>query len=65
VRENENRHDYGIIPPRETYMDLIEAAGHEVVAVGKIGTSSTAGASPSTSRANRTTRQRSMPFCKP
>ena len=36
VRENENRHDYGIIPPRETYMDLIEAAGHEVVAVGKI-----------------------------
>jgi phosphopentomutase len=36
VRENENRHDYGIIPPRETYMDLIEAAGHGVVAVGKI-----------------------------
>jgi phosphopentomutase len=36
VRENENRHDYGITPPRETYMDLIEAAGHEVVAVGKI-----------------------------
>ena len=36
VRENENRHDYGIPPPRETYMDLIEAAGHEVVAVGKI-----------------------------
>ena len=36
VRENENRHDYGITPPRETYMDLIEAASHEVVAVGKI-----------------------------
>jgi phosphopentomutase len=36
VRENENRHDYGITPPRETYTDLIEAAGHEVVAVGKI-----------------------------
>jgi phosphopentomutase len=36
VRENENRHDYGITPPRETYMDLIEASGHEVVAVGKI-----------------------------
>src|ERR671916_132170 len=36
VRENENRHDYGIIPPSETYLDLIEAAGHGVVAVGKI-----------------------------
>ena len=36
VRENENRHDYGITPPRKTYMDLIEASGHEVVAVGKI-----------------------------
>jgi phosphopentomutase len=35
-RENENRHDYGITPPRETYMDLIEAAGHEVITVGKI-----------------------------
>ena len=35
-RENENRHDYGISPPEETYMDRIEAAGHEVVAVGKI-----------------------------
>jgi phosphopentomutase len=35
-RENENRHDYGITPPRETYMDLIERAGHEVVAIGKI-----------------------------
>ena len=36
VRENENRHDYGITPPRETYLDLIGAARHEVVAVGKI-----------------------------
>jgi phosphopentomutase len=35
-RENYNRHDYGITPPSETYMDRIEDAGHEVVAVGKI-----------------------------
>jgi phosphopentomutase len=35
-RENENRHDYGITPPSETYMDRIREAGHEVVAVGKI-----------------------------
>ena len=35
-RENENRQDYGITPPTETYMDRIESAGHEVVAVGKI-----------------------------
>jgi phosphopentomutase len=35
-RENENRHDYGITPPRETYMDRIAKAGHGVVAVGKI-----------------------------
>ncbi|CAN5746074.1 phosphopentomutase [soil metagenome] len=35
-RENENRHDYGITPPRDTYMDLAKKAGHEVVAVGKI-----------------------------
>jgi phosphopentomutase len=35
-RENENRHDYGISPPTETYLDHIKDAGHEVVAVGKI-----------------------------
>jgi phosphopentomutase len=35
-RENENRHDYGITPPSETYMDRIKDAGHEVVAVGKV-----------------------------
>jgi phosphopentomutase len=35
-RENENRHDYGISPPKETYMDLIKDAGLSVVAVGKI-----------------------------
>jgi phosphopentomutase len=35
-RENENRHDYGIEPFGETYMDRIKSAGHEVVAVGKI-----------------------------
>jgi phosphopentomutase len=36
VRENENRHDYGITPPSETYLDRIKAAGHETTAVGKI-----------------------------
>jgi phosphopentomutase len=35
-RENDNRHDYGITPPHETYLDRIKNAGHEVVAVGKI-----------------------------
>ncbi len=35
-REHENRHDYGITPPRETYLDRIRKSGHEVVAVGKI-----------------------------
>ena len=35
-RENENRHDYGISPRTETYMDLIQGAGLSVVAVGKI-----------------------------
>ena len=36
VRENENRHDYGITPPSATYLDRIRDAGHEAVAVGKI-----------------------------
>jgi phosphopentomutase len=36
VRENENRHDYGITPPSETYLDRIRDAGHESAAVGKI-----------------------------
>jgi phosphopentomutase len=36
VRENENRHDYGIAPPSETYLDRIKDSGHETVAVGKI-----------------------------
>jgi phosphopentomutase len=35
-RENENRHDYGITPPSETYLDRISDAGHQTVAVGKI-----------------------------
>ena len=35
-RENDNRHDYGITPPNETYMDRIKDAGQETVAVGKI-----------------------------
>jgi phosphopentomutase len=36
VRENENRHDYGIIPPSQTYLDRIEDAGHEIISVGKV-----------------------------
>jgi phosphopentomutase len=36
VRENENRHDYGITPPSQTYLDRIEDAGHETIAVGKV-----------------------------
>jgi phosphopentomutase len=36
VREIENRHDYGITPSSETYLDRIKDAGHETVAVGKI-----------------------------
>ncbi len=35
-REHENRHDYGITPPRETYLDRIQKSGREVVAIGKI-----------------------------
>jgi phosphopentomutase len=35
-RENDNRHDYGISPPRETYLDRIKNAQQEVVAIGKI-----------------------------
>jgi phosphopentomutase len=35
-RENENRHDYGITPPGETYLDRIKNAGHDSVAIGKI-----------------------------
>ena len=35
-RENDNRHDYGISPPHETYLDRTKSAGYEVVAVGKI-----------------------------
>jgi len=35
-RENENRHDYGITPPSETYLDRIKDTGHETVVVGKI-----------------------------
>jgi phosphopentomutase len=35
VREEENRHDYGIAPPRDTYLDAFKAAGHAVIAVGK------------------------------
>jgi phosphopentomutase len=35
-RENENRHDYGITPPREMYLDRIKNDGCEVISVGKI-----------------------------
>ena len=31
-----NRHDYSLLPPRETMMDAVKAAGQEVLAVGKI-----------------------------
>ena len=31
-----NRHDYSLLPPRETMMDAIKAAGQDVLAVGKI-----------------------------
>jgi phosphopentomutase len=36
VREHENRHDYGITPPSETYLDRMVDAGHETIAVGKV-----------------------------
>ena len=36
VRENENRHDYGITPPSETYLDRMVDVGHETIAVGKV-----------------------------
>lgn len=35
-REEENRHDYGIVPPGPTYLDRLSAAGRPVVAVGKV-----------------------------
>jgi phosphopentomutase len=35
-RENENRHDYGITPFEDTYLNKVKSAGQEVVAVGKI-----------------------------
>ena len=31
-----NRHDYSLLPPRETMLDAVKAAGQEVLAVGKI-----------------------------
>ena len=31
-----NRHDYSLLPPRDTMMDAIKAAGKDVIAVGKI-----------------------------
>ena len=31
-----NRHDYSLLPPRETMMDAVKAAGQDVLAVGKI-----------------------------
>ncbi|CAN5893020.1 phosphopentomutase [soil metagenome] len=36
IRENEIRHDYGITPPEDTYLDKVRNAGRDVVAVGKI-----------------------------
>ena len=32
-----NRHDYAIAPPAPTLCDWVQAAGHEVTAIGKIG----------------------------
>ena len=31
-----NRHDYSLLPPHETMMDAVKAAGQQVLAVGKI-----------------------------
>ena len=31
-----NRHDYSLLPPKETMMDAVKAAGMDVLAVGKI-----------------------------
>ena len=31
-----NRHDYSLLPPKETMLDAIKAAGQDVLAVGKI-----------------------------
>ena len=31
-----NRHDYSLLPPKDTMMDAIKAAGRDVIAVGKI-----------------------------
>jgi phosphopentomutase len=36
VREEENRHDYGITPPGDTYVDRVARAGASAVAVGKV-----------------------------
>jgi phosphopentomutase len=35
-RRTANRHDYALTPPEETVLDRLTAAGHPVVAVGKI-----------------------------
>jgi phosphopentomutase len=35
-REEENRHDYGITPPGDTYVDLVARAGQSAAAVGKV-----------------------------
>ena len=31
-----NRHDYALPPPRETMLDILKAAGYDVIAIGKI-----------------------------
>ena len=35
-RRTSNRHDYSLLPPAETMMDAVKAAGMDVLAVGKI-----------------------------
>jgi len=35
-KRTSNRHDYSVVPPRDTMLDMISKAGKDVIAVGKI-----------------------------
>ena len=35
-KRTSNRHDYSVVPPRDTMLDMLTNAGKEVIAVGKI-----------------------------
>jgi len=35
-KRTSNRHDYSVVPPRDTMLDMITKAGKDVIAVGKI-----------------------------